>query len=227
MQWFTNICRFYTIFFKYLVILFLQVSIFQPVNAMVGRPQPHVQNKLVLAFGDSLTAGYGLATGQSVPARLETALNASSTKVTIHNAGVSGDTTAAGLARLNWVLASLPRKPDLVILELGANDALRGIDPKITRSNLDAMLGELGKRGVPVLLAGMKAPPNLGREYALPFNAIFPELAKRHKVKLYPFYLDGVAANPKLNQADGMHPTVEGVAIIVRKLMPVVQQALH
>lgn len=199
----------------------------QSAHAMVGRPSLHVEGKLVLAFGDSLTAGYGLASGQSVPARLEAALNASGTRVTVHNAGVSGDTTAAGLARLNWVLASLPRKPDLVILELGANDALRGIDPKITRLNLEAMLGELGKRSVPVLLAGMKAPPNMGKDYAVPFNAIFPDLAKRHKIKFYPFYLNGIVANASLNQADGMHPTVAGVAIIVKNLLPVVQQALQ
>lgn len=230
MQRLTHRHRYDQIFFKCLVILFLQFSGFWPVYASVGGPSPQLKPqrppKLILAFGDSLTKGQGLPAAQSVPARLEAALNASGTKVTIHNAGVSGDSTTAGRARLNWVLASLQRKPDLVILELGANDALRGKDPKIARDNLDAMMSELSKRNIPVLIAGMKAPPNMGKDYAVAFNRIFPDLAKRYKAPLYPFYLEGVAGNPKLNQADGMHPTEAGVIIIVQKIMPMVQRAL-
>ncbi|MEX6724145.1 arylesterase [Parapedomonas caeni] len=183
--------------------------------------------KLILAFGDSLTAGYGLGPGEGVVPRLEAKLRADGLKVRVHNAGVSGDTTTGGRARLAWVLASLKTKPDLVILELGANDALRGIDPKLTRANLDAMLGDLKRRKIRVLLAGMMAPRNLGQDYARAFDPIYPTLAKAHGVALYPFFLDGVAANPKLNQADGMHPNAQGVRVIVDRLAPAVKQALR
>ena len=186
----------------------------------------HAAPKLVLAFGDSLSAGYQLKPGESFPAQLQVALVKAGRDVTVKNAGVSGDTSTAGRARLNWVLAGLKTKPDLVILELGANDMLRGQDPAITRANLDAMLTELGKRKIPVILAGMRASPNLGATYVKQFDAMYGALAAKHKVRLYPFFLDGVAATPKLQLADGMHPNAAGVAVIVKRILPTVEAAL-
>lgn len=182
--------------------------------------------KLVLAFGDSLTAGYQLKPNESFPAQLQVALIKAGRDVTVKNAGVSGDTSSAGRARLSWVLAGLKAKPDLVILELGANDMLRGQDPAIAKTNLDAMLADLGKRGIPVILAGMRASPNLGVAYVKPFDAMYGALAVKHKVRLYPFFLDGVAAKPKLQLADGMHPNAAGVAVIVKRILPLVETAL-
>jgi acyl-CoA thioesterase-1 len=182
--------------------------------------------KLVLAFGDSLSAGYQLKPGESFPAQLQVALVKAGRDVTVKNAGVSGDTSTAGRARLNWVLAGLKTKPDLVILELGANDMLRGQDPAIAKANLDAMLTELGKRGIPVVLAGMRASPNLGAAYVKQFDAMYAALAAKHKVRLYPFFMDGVAATPKLQLADGMHPNAAGVAVIVKRILPTVEAAL-
>lgn len=178
----------------------------------------------VLAFGDSLTAGYGLPSGQSLPDRLEAALREAGHEVEIVNAGVSGDTTAGGLARLDW---SLAERPDAVILALGANDGLRGIDPDTTRANLDAILAKLGELDLPVLLAGMYAPPNLGPDYGRRFNAIFPDLARKHGAALYPFLLEGVAMEPALNQADGIHPNQDGVAVIVEGILPHVEPLLE
>lgn len=171
----------------------------------------------LLAFGDSLTHGYGLAPEESFPAQLEAALRAKDQAVEVINAGNSGDTTAAGLARLDWALAD---SPDAVILELGANDALRGLDPAAARANLDAILERLGKQQLPVLMAGMQAPRNLGRRYWEAFDAIFPALAEKHNVLLYPFFLDGVALNPQFNQADGIHPNAAGIAVIVERILP-------
>lgn len=182
--------------------------------------------KLVLAFGDSLMAGYGIAQTQSFPAQLQARLRASGVAVRVHNAGVSGDTSAAGKARLNWVLASLKAKPDLVILELGANDMLRGLKPDQTRANLDAMLGELKRRRIRVLLAGMRASPNLGKAFQNQFDPIYPALAKKHGVPLYPFFMAGVAANRGLLIADQMHPNDKGVAVMVRGITPQVVAAL-
>ena len=182
-------------------------------GAAVAAPAP----ARILVLGDSLTAGYGLARPESFPARLAEALGAGGRAVEVINAGVSGDTTAGGLARLEWALAD---GPDVVILELGANDGLRGLEPASTFANLDAMLTRLAAAGVPVLLAGMKAPPNLGAEYGAEFDAIFPRLAEKHGVALYPFFLDGVAARPELNQEDGIHPNALGVAIIVERILP-------
>lgn len=181
----------------------------------------------VMALGDSLTAGYGLPTGDGFVPQLEAWLaeNAPS-PVRVVNAGVSGDTTSGGRSRLAWSLGGAGGKPDLVLLELGANDGLRGIDPARTRENLDAIIADLKARDIPVLIAGMMAPPNLGPDYAADFNPIFPDLATKHGAALYPFFLDGVAADPALNQDDGIHPTKEGVAIIVEKLGPVVLAAL-
>ncbi len=182
--------------------------------------------RVVLAFGDSLTAGYMLKPGEGFAPQLEAALRASGRAVTVHNAGVSGDTTAQGRARLGWVLAGMKAKPDLVILELGANDMLRGSPPATARANLDAMLSEFRKRGVPVVLAGMLASPNLGPGYAREFNAIFPALAKTHGATLYPFFMAGVVGGHGLQLGDGLHPTKAGVAVIVRGILPTVTRAL-
>lgn len=185
------------------------------------------REKLVLAFGDSLTAGYGLAAGQSFPAQLQSSLRKQGLSVRVHNAGVSGETTAAGRARLNWVLASLKVKPDLVILELGANDMLRGLPPAQARANLDAMLTELNKRKVPVLLAGMRASFNLDKTYRAQFDGMYPALARKHRVRFYPFFMEGVAGNRALLLKDQLHPTAPGVAIIVRRIQPMVLAALR
>ncbi len=174
---------------------------------------------VIVALGDSLTAGYGLVAADAFPVRLESALRKAGKRVRVIDAGVSGDTTAGGRARLDRVLAD---EPDAAIVQLGANDALRGIDPEETSGNLAAILQVLKKRGIHVLLAGMLAPPNLGDRYAKAFNAIYPALAATHDVLLYPFFLDGVAANPGLNQADGVHPTAEGVERIVKGIFPYV-----
>jgi acyl-CoA thioesterase-1 len=177
----------------------------------------------IVAFGDSLTAGYGLAANDAFPAQLQRALNAKGLAVNVVNAGVSGDTAAGGLARLDW---SVPDGTDAVILELGANDALRGFDPAITRKALDTMLRRFQARKISVLLCGMVAPPNLGVEYGRAFNSIYPDLATQTGAILYPFFLTGVAANPKLNQSDGLHPTAAGVAVIVERIMPDVEQLI-
>jgi acyl-CoA thioesterase-1 len=174
---------------------------------------------VILDFGDSLTAGHGLAAGQAFPARLEAWLHQRGIEARVVNAGVSGDTTAGGLARLDWALAD---KPDLVILALGANDALRGIDPSTVRDNLDKMIAKLEATGAKVLLLGMLAPPNWGAEYKRAFDRIFPELARTHHLPLYPFFLEGVAMQPDLNQPDGLHPNERGVAVLVDKIAPVV-----
>jgi len=177
----------------------------------------------VLAFGDSLTAGLGLPASEAFPARLEARLHGEGVSVTIVNAGVSGDTTTDGLARLDWALAD---KPEFVILALGANDALRGIDPKIVRANLDAMIGKIQASGAKILLLGMLAPSNWGAQYEHDFDRIYPELAKAHNLPLYPFFLDGVAMDPALNQPDGLHPNERGVAILVDRIAPLVAKMI-
>jgi len=197
---------------RFLALLF--VAVFAQVPAASGEPVR------LLAFGDSLTAGYGLPQGDGFAPRLEIALRNKGLDVDVINAGVSGDTTAGGLARLDWVLASVNGGADVAIVELGANDGLRGFDPKTTEANLNAILSRLRNHDIPVLLAGMWAPPNLGREYADAFNAIYPRLAEKHGVDLYPFFLDGVAAEAELNQGDGIHPNAAGVAVIVERILP-------
>ncbi|HEX4568831.1 MAG TPA: arylesterase [Dongiaceae bacterium] len=177
----------------------------------------------ILALGDSLTAGFGLPPGQGFVPQLQKALKDSGIDAEVQDGGVSGDTTAGGLARLDWALAENPK---VVIVELGANDALRGLDPAQARSNLSAILAKLAAQHRGVLLAGMLAPPNLGTDYGAAFNAIYPDLARQYGVVLYPFFLDGVAANPALNQPDGLHPTAEGVAIIVKRLLPSLRQVI-
>lgn len=171
-------------------------------------------------LGDSLVAGYGLGPGEAFPEMLGAALHAKGRPVRVTNAGVSGDTSAGGLARVEW---SLDDKPDLLILELGANDALRGIDPAATRKNIEAIVSRLRERGVEVLVAGMMAPRNLGEDYAAAFDPIFADVAGAHDALLYPFFLEGVAMKPELNLADGMHPTGEGVSVIVANVLPLVQ----
>ncbi len=178
----------------------------------------------VVAFGDSLTAGYGLDPQDVFPVRLEGALRARGIAARIINAGVSGDTTAGGLARLDW---SLESKPAVMIVQLGGNDALRGIEPEVTRANLDAIIGRIRAVGVKVVLAGMYAPPNMGDTYARQFNAIFPDLAKAHGVTLYPFFLEGVAAKPEYDQGDGIHPNRRGVDMIVDRFAPVLAEVIH
>jgi acyl-CoA thioesterase-1 len=177
----------------------------------------------IVALGDSLTAGYGLANREAFPARLQQALAAKGIAVTVRNAGVSGDTMSGGLARLDW---SVPPETDAVILELGANDALRGLDPAVTRRALDAILAALARRNIPVLLCGMLAPRNMGADYARAFDPMYPELAKTYGAALYPFFLDGVATNAKLNQGDGLHPTAAGVDVIVAKILPQVEELI-
>lgn len=176
-----------------------------------------------MAFGDSLTTGFGLPRPDSFAAKLEAALKAKGYDVSVTNAGVSGDTTGAGLARLDW---SVPKGTDAVIVELGANDMLRGLDPDIPRKNLTEILTRLKARDLPVLLAGMRAAPNLGADYQRRFDPIFPELAARFDVPLYPFFLEGVAGDRGLNQPDGLHPTAAGIDRIVAAILPSVEQLL-
>ena len=177
----------------------------------------------LLALGDSLSAGYGLALGEGFSDQLGAALSGAGLDVVVLHGGVSGDTTAGGLARLDWMLSDAP---DAVIVELGANDGLRGLDPDQTLANLDAILDELDERGIPVLLAGMLAPPNMGSEYGEDFNGLYALLADRYDVVFYPFFLEGVAGKPELNQADAIHPNAEGVAEIIRRILPSVNELL-
>ena len=178
---------------------------------------------VILDFGDSLTAGYGLPPEQAFPARLEAWLRGKGVEARVINAGVSGDTTAGGLVRIDWALAE---KPDLVILALGANDALRGIDPETVRNNLDKMIQRTEATGARVLLLGMVAPPNWGEEYKHAFDQVFPELARAYHLPLYSFFLEGVAMHPELNQPDGIHPNAAGVAVLVNKIGPVVARLI-
>ncbi len=180
----------------------------------------------IVAFGDSLTAGYGVAKHESWPSVLARSLKSSGQHIQIVNAGVSGDTTAGGRARLAWSLAGAAGAPDVVIVALGGNDALRGLPAEQARQNLDAILTELNKKSIRVLLAGMLAPPNLGLEYQRAFRALYRDLATKHKVAFYPFILDGVAADPALNQPDGIHPNAEGHAIIAARIEPYVRSLL-
>ncbi|MGH6870277.1 MAG: arylesterase [Rhizomicrobium sp.] len=184
--------------------------------AIPATPAPPVK---ILMLGTSLTQGYGLPPGTEIPAVLQARLRTAGVDATVINAGVSGDTSAGGLARLDWSLAD---RPNAAIVELGSNDALRGIDPRDTRKNLAAILAKLKAAHVAVLMMGMQAPRNLGPEFAAQFDPIYPTLAKQFGVALYPFVLDGVALNPKLNQADGIHPNPAGVAIIVERIFPYV-----
>jgi acyl-CoA thioesterase-1 len=191
--------------------------------AVTGTANAAERTVKVVAFGDSLSAGYQLPASAAFPAQLEKALKVKGVAVEIANAGVSGDTASGGLARLDW---SVPEGTDAVILELGANDMLRGVDPKITRKALADIVSRLKARHVEVLLCGMRAAPNLGADYARAFDAIYPELAQANGLLLYPFFLDGIVTDAKLNQRDGLHPTAAGVAVIVEKIMPKVEELL-
>ncbi|MBM3485850.1 MAG: arylesterase [Alphaproteobacteria bacterium] len=177
----------------------------------------------IAILGDSIAAGFGLAPRDALDSQLARALGQSGHSVRVINAGVSGDTTAGGLARLDWMLAD---RPAIVIVELGGNDGLRGIDPRASEANLDAIVARLRRENIRVLLAGMLAPPNLGPEYGADFNAVFPRVAARHGVAFYPFILEGVAADPALNQPDGIHPNARGVRVIVERLLPHVERFL-
>lgn len=188
---------------------------------------PAPPKPLIWAFGDSLTAGLGLPPDQGYVPQLERALRRAGINAEVRNGGVSGDTAAQGRARLLWGLRGLGRKPDLVLLELGANDMLRGLPTDQVASNLDRILTELKRREIPVLVMGMRAAPNLGTAYRDAFESIYPRLARRHGVQLYPFFLDGVAGNRTLIQADGLHPNAKGVAIVVRRTLPAVRSALR
>lgn len=187
---------------------------------------PPPERPLVLAFGDSLTAGYGLDQGLGFAPQLQATLRRHGFAATVVDGGVSGDTTEAGKARLGWTLDGMERKPDLVVLELGANDMLRALDPKLTEANLDAMLNELKRRKIAVLVTGMRAAPNLDPAYIARFEAIYPSLARKHGAAIYPFFLEGVAAQQGLVQADGLHPTFAGVKQIITGITPDVKRAL-
>lgn len=198
-------------------------------KAATPAPAPSVAEnaKLIVAFGDSLYAGYGLGQDEGFAPRLERALVARGIPAQVRNAGVSGETTAGGLQRLAFTLDGQPRKPDLMIVGLGANDMLRGLSPAEARANLDAILTELKTRQIPVVLTGMLAAPNLGADYAASFNAIYPDLAKKFGVPLYPFFLDSVVGNRALLLPDGLHPNAQGVDAIVAHVAPTIAQAVE
>ena len=194
---------------------------------LAGPAAASPERPLIWALGDSLTAGYGLPPAQGFTRQLQDALRRTGVPAEVRNGGVSGDTAAQGRARLLWGLRGLKAQPDLVIVELGANDMLRGLPPAQVEANLDRILSELKQRRIPVLLAGMRAAPNLGPRYRSQFEAIYPRLARKHGVMLYPFFLEGVAGNRALFQADGLHPNARGVQILVRRMAPAVQRALR
>jgi acyl-CoA thioesterase I len=181
---------------------------------------------LVWALGDSLTAGYGLPPAQGFTAQLQGALRQAGIPATVRNGGISGDTTAQGRARLLWGLRGLGTTPDLVIVELGANDMLRGLPPQAAEGNLDAILAELKRRRIPVLLAGMRAAPNLGTSYRQAFDSMYPRLARKYGISLYPFFLAGVTGERDLLQPDGLHPNARGVRVMVRNILPYVKRAV-
>ena len=202
-----------------LAALLLTALVWAPPNGARAADRP----VKIVVLGDSLSAGYGLPVDAAFPAKLAQALKAKGIAAAVTNAGVSGDTASGGLGRLDW---SVPPATDAVIVELGANDALRGIDPKVTKSALDGILTKLRNRHVFVLLAGMEAPRNMGPDYVRRFDAIYPALASAHAVVFYPFFLDGVATDPKLNQGDGLHPNAAGVDAIVARILPRVEQLI-
>jgi len=204
----------------YQMMLAIAALFMSQVATATERPQT------VLAYGDSLMAGYQLPPGAGFAPQLEKALEAKGRAVTVVGAGVSGDTSTQGRARLNWVLAGMKAKPDLVILELGANDMLRGQSPATAKANIDAMVKAFKAKGVRVLIAGMRASPNLGARYVHEFEALYPAVARANGAALYPFFLDGVAAQPALQLADGMHPNSRGVGVMVKRILPAVEREL-
>ncbi len=208
---------------RIMMIIFACAAVIGAATAANGPARAQSRPLSIVAFGDSLSAGYGLSADAAFPAVLERALRARGHNVEIVNAGVSGDTATAGLDRLDW---SVPDGTDGVIVELGANDMLRGTDPAVARRAIEAIVERLKARGVPVMLAGMYASPNLGVEYGRAFNRIFPDIAKKHDLVLYPFFLDGVVGETSLNLPDGLHPTAKGVEVIVSRILPSVETFL-
>jgi acyl-CoA thioesterase I len=206
-----------------MTIIFACAAVLAAVIAPLPAAQSQGQPIRLVALGDSLSAGYNLPQEAAFPVALERALKAKSYKVEIVNAGVSGDTSSGGLDRLDW---SVPDGTDGVILELGANDMLRGLDPAGTRKNIEAIVERLKSRNIPVMLAGMYASRNLGPDYVQKFDSIYPDIAKKHDLVLYPFFLDGVAGDRSLNLPDGLHPTAKGVEIIVERILPSVESFL-
>ena len=205
------------------IVSLIAAAIAMVLSGLGFAPATAKEDVRLLVLGDSLAAGYGVSPAQAFPTKLQAALVARGHAVRVINAGVSGDTTAGGLARLDWVMGD---KPQAVIVELGANDGLRGLDVGAMRANLDAILTRFGKEGVKILFAGMRAPPNYGAAYVREFEQVFADLAKRHDVVFYPFFLDGVATARELNQPDGIHPNGDGVDIIVRNILPAVERLL-
>jgi acyl-CoA thioesterase-1 len=203
----------------FLSIVTVAALLLAPLHKIAAEPRPAV----IVAFGDSLAAGLGLPQDQAFPAQLEAALKARGHDVRVINAGVSGDTASAALKRLDW---ALPEDASAVIVELGGNDALQGIPPEGTKQALEAILRKLQARGLPVLLAGMEAPRNMGNDYVEEFRAIYADLAKRYDVIFYPFFLEGAALNDGMMQGDGIHPNAAGVAAIVDNIMPKVDELL-
>ena len=208
---------------RIMMIIFACAAVIGAATAANGPARAQSRPLSIVAFGDSLSAGYGLPADAAFPAVLERALRARGHNVEIVNAGVSGDTATAGLDRLDW---SVPDGTDGVIVELGANDMLRGTDPAVARRAIEAIVERLKSRGIPVMLAGMYASPNLGVEYGRAFNRIFPDIAKKHDLVLYPFFLDGVVGETSLNLPDGLHPTAKGVEVIVSRILPSVETFL-
>ena len=209
--------------FAHIRVLIMALMTAGPVWAQAQPAAAPAKPVKMVVLGDSLSAGLGLSAQAAFPARLQKALSDKGIKVDMINAGVSGDTASGGRDRLDW---SIPEGTEAVILELGANDALRGTDPAVTRAALTDILTRLKARKIAVLMCGMLAPPNYGSEYAARFNAIYPELSKSFGVPLYPFFLEGVAAEAKLNQPDGLHPTAEGIDVIVKNILPIVEAFL-
>jgi acyl-CoA thioesterase I len=211
------------VLFAHMIVLTAAIAAVGTLPAEAGKADAAKPIKIVV-LGDSLSAGFGLSAADAFPAKLQKALKNKGIDIDMINAGVSGDTASGGRDRLDW---SVPEGTDGVIVELGANDALRGTDPSVTRAALSDIVSRLSARGVAVLLCGMLAPPNYGRDYAARFDKIYPDLANSLGIALYPFFLDGVAAEAKLNQPDGIHPTAQGVDIIVTKIIPTVEAFLH
>jgi acyl-CoA thioesterase-1 len=218
----TGYGRFAAAFNSLLLVLLLGFTA-APISQAEAQTTPAGSAVKLVVLGDSLAAGLGVKPEQSFPARLEAALKAQGRNVAILNQGVSGDTTAGGLDRVDWLLGD---KPDIVLIELGANDALRGIDPAVAERNLSAIIEKLKAAGITVWLAGMMAPRNFGPEYVAAFDGLYKRLADKYQVSLYPFILDGVAQDPALNQADGMHPNVRGAQIVADRLLPFAIQNL-
>lgn len=208
-------------------LFYLVLAVSLGATATAATVTPADANEIhVLAFGDSLTAGYGLARGQGFAPQLEDALRRNGLRAYVTDAGVSGNTVGQGRARLKWTLDGLKQKPNLAIVALGGNDMLRGLSPAQTRADMDAILAEFARREIPVLVAGMLAPPNLGPRYGAEFNAIFPDLSRKYRAELYPFFLANVAGVRALNLPDGVHPNFQGIKRMVSDILPIVAKAL-